>query len=429
MKLLIEKILIFLARNVIQKYQPLIVGITGSVGKTSTKYAVKTVLKKKYRVRADSKSLNTEIGFPLAILGKDIPGKSIFGWIKIFLSGFLLLLFRQKNFPEVLVLEYGADKPGDISFLTSIARPDIAMITGVGPTHLEFFKNVEAVVREKSVLAKRVKKGGTVILHADFPLLHPLEDELEERVLTYGFSSDAHISPRDIVQKWGEGIMFKAMCGGSVVPIFLKESAGEAHIGVVLGAIAVGVTLQMNLIEIGEALREYTPPPGRMRYVLGVKNTILIDDSYNSSPVALKKALEFLSLYPTDRRIAVLGDMNELGNDSDFYHEEAGRWVSQYGFDYLLTVGAQAKKIARSAIETGMDPKSIALFDKVKEAGHFLQEIMKEGDAILFKGSQNGIFLEEAVKEVMLEPLRAKELLVRQSDDWLQIKKKKGYLS
>ncbi len=419
---MIETILIFLAGGVLRKYRPKIVGITGSVGKTSTKYAVTTVLSKKYHVQGDKKSLNTEIGFPLAILGSDIPGKSVLKWMKIFFLGFFSLVFR-KQFPEILILEYGADKPGDIAFLTSIARPDIAVITGVGPTHLEFFKNVEAVVREKSVLAKKVKENGTVILHGDFPELLHLKKELKEKVLTYGFSLEAQVSAKDIIQKWGEGIILKATHNGSVVPIFLPEAAGDTHVGIVLGAIAVGIAFQMNLVEIGEALHEYIPPPGRMHYIPGIKNTLLIDDSYNSSPVALKKAIEFLASYPTKRRIAVLGNMNELGVDSDFYHESAGHFVAEHSIEYLVTVGVEARKLARAAVESGMNADCVTSFDYVKDASRFLQGLMQEKDVVLFKGSQNGVFLEEAVKEVMLEPLRAKELLVRQSDEWMKKKK------
>ena len=150
-----KKILYFtlklLSIAVIKKYQPKIIGITGSVGKTSSKEAIFSVIKKNWRVRRSIKNYNNEIGVPLTILNQDTGGKSIVAWIKIVIAGLKLLVFKNKKYPQILILEMGADKPGDIKYLTSIAPPDIAVLTAIGRSHLQNFGQLEKTIKEKAI--------------------------------------------------------------------------------------------------------------------------------------------------------------------------------------------------------------------------------------------------------------------------------------
>lgn len=429
MKRAIEKTLAFLARAVVRKYRPKIVGITGTLGKTSTKKAVLAVMQDNFRARADSKSMNTEIGFPLSILGRDMPGRSVLGWLGIFLYALGLLIFKTKKFPEVLVLEYGADKPGDIRYLTGIARPDVAVLTAISMVHMELFGTLENVKKEKSTLVRELGKDGVAVLNADFPEVEKLKEKLPGRVITYSLSGPADVCTSDLIQKWGEGVMCRIEHDGASVPVFVPGVAGQTAIYSVMGGIAAGVAIGLNLVDMGQSLEGMVAPPGRMRYLAGIKNTVLIDDSYNSSPVAAQKALEFLGSYPLEgaSKFAVLGGMNELGTHTEAAHEELGRQVARQGIDWLLTVGQAGSIIARAARENGMDEGRVASFDTSPEAGKFLQDKISEGDVILIKGSQNGVFTEEVVKEVMASPEEAKNLLVRQEPYWQGIKRKQGF--
>lgn len=426
MKKIIQIFLKFLARAVVKKYHPKIIGITGTVGKTSAKYAIRTVLESKFRVRADKKSLNTEIGFPLAILGFDIPGRSVWRWIKIFLSAIRVLLFHDSKFPEILLLEYGADKPGDIAYLLEIAQPEVVVLTALSPVHLELFGDLESLFSEKKLFVNALPENGVAILNIDFPEIQECISSVRAKIFTYSITkAQADLHTTQIIHHWGKGINAKIVFEGSTVPIFFHEAAGELHLGAVLAAIGVGIALGMNLVEISRAVTKYIPPPGRMRYLQGIKQTQIIDDSYNSSPKAAQEAVRFLASYqlpPMDgkklEKFAVMGDMNELGAFSEDFHEELGKYIAKENIDWLITVGEKSKHIARAARESGMDEGRIISFDNSVDAGKFLQEKIEEGDVILFKGSQNGIFLERAVKEILREPLRASELLVRQGHEW-----------
>ncbi len=426
MKHSIQLFLKFLAHALIKKYHPKIVGVTGTVGKTSAKYAICAILESKFRVRADKKSLNSEIGFPLAILGFDIPGRSMWRWMKIFLSGIQQLLFYDSNFPEVLVLEYGADRPGDIAYLLEIAQPHIAVLTALSPVHLERFRDIDSLFSEKKLLLDAIAEDGIAILNIDFSEIKEYSSSVRAKIFTYSIiQPQANLYTTQIIHHWGKGVNAKIVFEGSSVPIFLHEAAGELHIGAVLAAVGVGIAFDMNLVEIAEAVGKYIPPPGRMHYLQGIKNVQIIDDSYNSSPKAALEAIRFLAAYKLPEisgkkleKFAVMGDMNDLGAFSEDFHEEIGKYIAKEKIDWLITVGEKSKHMAEAARKEGMDEGRIISFDNSSDAGKFVQEKIEEGDIVLFKGSQNGIFLERAVKEILAEPLRAKELLVRQGPEW-----------
>jgi UDP-N-acetylmuramyl pentapeptide synthase len=185
-------------------------------------------------------------------------------------------------------------------------------------------------------------------------------------------------------------------------------------------AALAGLIFGMNLVKISEALTHYRAPAGRLRIIPGIKGSTIIDDTYNSSPTACHEALDVLRRLKAKRKIAVLGDMLELGRYTMAAHHEVGRLAAKV-VDLLITVGLRAKFIAEGAIEAGMAKKSVVSFQSVREAGLFLQEKIRENDLILVKGSQ-GVRMERIVLEVMAEPQNAAELLVRQSPAWQKIK-------
>jgi len=421
MKNLVEKLLGWLAKRIVKKYHPEIVGITGSVGKTSVKEITVGILRHSFSVRGSHKSYNNELGVPLTIIGVKSPGKSSAGWLNVFWQAIKLLICRDTDYPEILVLEMAANHPGDLEKLIKIAPCHISVVTSVSPSHLKFFKTVKKVAQEKRMLVSNLKKTDYAVLNRDDAEVFEMGKKTDADVITFGFHPEADVRTSDVVIKlsederpWPEGLYFKVIFKGSIVPMYLPGIIGEHSVYRASAAIAIALIFGMNLVEISNALRDIVMPPGRMRLLLGIKNTFLIDDSYNASPSAMKAALETLShvaIIGNGERYAVLGDMLELGQQTENSHREVGLRVAELGIDFLITAGEAMKGAAAAAKEAGMPENSIASFNTAEEAGKFLQEKIQTGDVALIKGSR-AMHMERIVKEVMVEPERANELLV-----------------
>jgi UDP-N-acetylmuramoyl-tripeptide--D-alanyl-D-alanine ligase len=437
---LLQSLLASLARGVIRRQRPFIVGVTGSVGKTSTKEAIRAVLAGGgKRVRSSPKNYNNEIGFPIAIIGGRAPGRSPFAWLGALLHGVVARSMRNRQYPEALVLEYGADHPGDLPYLTRIASPSVGVITAVGPAHTEFFRSVDRVIAEKRHLIAVLPKDGVAVLNRDDENVYGMRDRTRARVITYGFYAEADVRGVEYQATYGHsesarqvsgvngqvsqavptGIAFKVIARGSTVPVHLRGCIGRGHASSALAAVAVGVSQGLHLVEIAHALEQYQPPASRMRILGGVKRTVLIDDSYNSSPLAAVVALETLAeITPASRRVVMLGDMLELGALTEHEHQHVGELVAHRAFDLLVTVGEASRHTAAGARSAGMPADRVAEFATAADASRFVQDRLQPDDVVLVKGSQ-GMRMERVVKELMAEPLRAKELLCRQDDEWL----------
>lgn len=414
-----------MAKRIVRKYQPWVIGITGSVGKTMTKEAIALVLGDSFRVRKNERNFNTEIGVPLAIIGITDQPLSMIDWCGAAGRALWLILRRDPAYPTVLVLEMGADHPGDIAELISIVPCDIGVITAVGPTHLEYFQTVEAVLKEKSRLVNNLRPNGTAILNRDDDLVYPLRQKTKASVVTFGFAPDAMVRAQDFhmnIDPWvGDsytkvmgGSVFKINYHGSTVPVGFTGVIGTPAVYAALAATAVGVTMGLHLHTIAERLSRLKSAPGRLSLIRGIKHALIIDDSYNSSPAAAVEALSVLGTIASSgrRAWAVMGDMWELGAYTAQAHREVGAAVvAKAHAQYLVTVGERARDSARSAVSAGMRQEDVYSFAYTEEAGRFIQNKLKEGDILLVKGSR-GMHMERIVKELMAEPLRANELLV-----------------
>jgi UDP-N-acetylmuramoyl-tripeptide--D-alanyl-D-alanine ligase len=428
MKKIIQLKLKFFAKLILKKYKPKIIGITGSVGKTSTKEAVYTVLAEKFKLRRNEKNYNNEFGLPLTIIGASSPGRSVFGWLGVFGKAAGLILSKSKDYPKILILEMGVDRPGDMEYLMQIVKCDIGIVTLISHSHEEYFGDIKEIQKEKGIMIENLKPGGLEVLNFDDNLTKEISKRSRAKVLTFGFKKGASVQAEELVFSFENkkdienllGISFKMRYEGSFVPVLLSEVIGYNAIYAALAAATVGVAMEMNLVEIANALRKFNSPKGRMNLIDGIKHTLIIDDTYNSSPQSAMSALDIVSKIPVakeSRRFAVLGDMLELGNYSEEGHREVGRYVSKLGVNKLITVGERSRDIARGAEEVGMARDNIFEYTDIAEAGRFVQQRLKHGDLILIKGSQ-GMRMEKIVKELMAEPLRAKELLVRQEEEW-----------
>jgi len=422
-KTIIARLLRAEARFVLAKYRPRVVAITGSVGKTSTKDAVFAVVASGAHARRSEKSFNSEIGLPLTILGQPNAWSNPLRWLETLLDGLMLYISKQP-YPEWLVLEVGADRPGDIRSLAAWLSVDVAVITRLPevPVHVEFFDSPEAVREEKASLINALKQDGALVLYADDPSVLALRQRAHKaHIVTFGFSEGADVRAHGaeiILRSDGEplGIRAHVRAGGDSGILEIKGAIGAHALMSPLAAVAVGRALGKPLPDMLAALKGYEPPPGRMHLIEGEKGTVIIDDTYNSSPAAVHAALEALALTPAKRKIAVLGDMLELGRHSVDEHRKAGALVVGKS-DFLLTVGFRARDIAQGALDQGMPDGNIFQYEDAARAGKELETMLTEGDAVLVKGSQS-MRMERIVEEIMADPAHAGDLLVRQDPEW-----------
>ncbi|MEX1014703.1 MAG: Mur ligase family protein [Candidatus Paceibacterota bacterium] len=427
----IEKIIDFklklLAKATIWRYEPKIIGVTGSVGKTSTKKAIEKIISYSKTVRSSGDMRDRFRSLSLAIISNEKEGDSFVFWSKILFKSFLNLIIKDKKYPEVLVLEYGAEKPGNVRRLLDLVRPTISIITSLGdvPSHIESFSGVDAVIREKSRIISQLPSTGFAILNQDEREVLDMKEQTRAHVVTYGFDKESDIrisSFENLFNKDQTGVTFKVNYGGSFIPVRLENCLGKSKAYSSAAAAAVGLVFGINLVSISEALEEFQSPPGRLKVIEGIKKSLIIDDTFNSSPKSMEEALEVFKKIKKvkNRKIAVIGGTLDIGKKTLNIHEYFGKKLSKIS-DVLITVGMRGKIISESAIKNKMDKKHVHHFTNLKDIAETLQKEIKKGDLILVKGSEF-IRMENIIKEVMAEPNMAKKLLSRQNKYWLNKK-------
>ncbi len=394
MKNLLKLALKLVTKLVIKRYDPYIIAITGTVGKTSTKEAMVAVLSDKFNTRGSAGNLNTEFGAPLVFLKQGKAGESYLEWASILLKGVSLLVFRDKDYPEIIVSEIAADKPGDIEYLCSVIKPHISVITAVGevPVHVEFYNSVEEVAKEKAKLAFAAKDN--VFLCFDDPLVREMGEGI-----TFGFEkeADVYIHSFEHTQK---GVSF-AISHNKKDHRFHLPLIGKPAAYSFAAAFAVASYLGLEDISSDNIFS----PPGRMSLLEGIKETMIIDGSYNAAPASVFSALECLEDFPAKRRLAVLGDMLELGEHSLDQHRKVGERARSV-CDIVISVG-----------ELSREMNSDYHFQRSEDVASFLPDVIKKGDVVLVKGSQS-IRTEKVVYSIMKYPQKAEKLLVRQTSYW-----------
>lgn len=405
-RFIIKKILGFLTRKILKKYQPKIVAVSGSFGKTSTKEAIFCVLNNHFRVRRTPANLNTDIGVPLTIIdGKDAR-RNILGWFYNFWRGLKLILLKDKNYPEILVLEMAADRPGDLKYLTQLAPPDISVLTGIGepPVHLANYSSLEALLLEKSYLFRNLKADGIAILNEDSPNDY-FKKIIKTKLITFGFSDSSQLKildyrfhQEDFENLADSFITFNLEWQGNIVP-FKMPVIYKSYASSAAAAAAVALAFNLNLVMISDALTHFSPPEHRLSLKKGIKGTWLIDDSYNASPDSLLAALECLLQFQAKRKIAVLADMLELGKETEPAHLKIGKIIFNYT-DVFFAIGPKMKFAFEAASEESLYSERLFWFENSAEAKIPLQQFLKEGDLVLIKGS-HAMRMEEILNEIL----------------------------
>jgi UDP-N-acetylmuramoyl-tripeptide--D-alanyl-D-alanine ligase len=404
----LEWLLFFRAQKIIANVEH-IIGITGSVGKTSTRMAIAKVLSSKYKVQTSRHNFNTRMGILLSLFNIEEIGDSPKYWLRVLLRAY----FAKIPAPEILVLEYGVDTPKNMDELLSTVVPDIAVITPITPAHMDSgqFSSIEQIREEKLKLARAAKKG--IIANGfDKETARYIKTFNKSFISLFGEDQNSHII-LNRVHSHKNMISFHLNQEHFSAPVF-----GTFQAQIFVPAILLAKRNGISKKQIQNAINTYLPPPGRGRIFPGVHESSIWDFSYNSSPSATRAVLEsLLDIKHFSRKIILLGNMNELGKRSEKEHEIIGN-ISQKVSDLIFFVGKNSKAFLRG---TGIK-KNVTIFPDAQKAGNFLSTFLQPGDFLLVKGSQNGVFLEEAL-QYLLKRQDDKQYLCRQSKHWQRVRK------
>ncbi|MDD5355252.1 MAG: UDP-N-acetylmuramoyl-tripeptide--D-alanyl-D-alanine ligase [Candidatus Omnitrophica bacterium] len=346
-----------------------LIAVTGSVGKTTAKDIIAQVLSKRHEVLSNIGTHNNHIGVPQTI-------------------------FRLNEKHNICVLELGTSRFGEISYLSGITRPDVAVITNIGASHLEFFKNLEGVFKEKKTIVGKLKGPRVVLLNGDDVFLRNLKLPSGFKVFYFGQKEPCDFMASDI-----------AVENNAVVFSFNKKhkfrvnTLGKFNIYNVLAGIACGLIFGLSIEDIKESLNNFKFPDKRLNKINCPRFSI-IDDTYNSNPLSLRNAIESLiEIKAGGRKILVMGDMLELGKESVDLHRQIGSFVAEKPIDIFVTFGKLSKSAAQAAKAKSGNKQGIFIFDSKPELINFLKDKIQPGDAVLIKGSRR-LRMEEIVSSL-----------------------------
>ncbi len=425
------------AANVrIKQVNPKIVGVTGSVGKSSFVYMLDTVTKSNLKTKTTFKG-NSETGLPLEILGlrDQLNENNIFDWLKIlFLAPFKA--FIGQNF-EVLIAEMGVDgpkEPYNMSYLLKIVKPQIGVLLSIAPVHTQQFSEIldpqdkedkdkllKLITTEKGKLVTTIPSDGIAIINIDSSYIKDLIPDIKAKIVTFGEDKESDFKlTKSIIST--SGSEFEITHQSKKYSIHFKDYLLLKEYGLITTAVLASAdSLGLNLKDSAEELTQnFHLPPGRSSLIPGKKDSKIIDSSYNSSPVATNAMLEMLgSLKVKGKKIAVLGDMRELGPLTAKEHQNLASNI-QGNCDFVALIGpAMYEHTLPKLLELKFPKDKIVAFANSQGVEKYLEDkVLTKEDLILVKGSQNTIFLEEIVKDLMKDPNKANELLCRQSKYW-----------
>lgn len=403
---ILERILRWMSVSVLTRQKPFIIGITGSVGKTTTKDMIAHILRDHKKIWVTQKNYNNEIGVPLTVLCVEKNINSVGGIFHILIKWLNALI--GNDYPEILVVEMGVDRPGDMDYLMSIVDPDISVLTAVSQAHSEFFVSIEDIAREKQKIVTQMKKTGTAVINRDDHHVRNVEKKTDAHIVSYGTKDGSDFYASDIEVCFREcnvtGLSFKLNYKGKVIPVRLQNVIAEHLIYAALAALAVADAVQINVVEAIHDIADFVSSPGRMRLLEGRDDVLIIDDTYNASPKAMKAAIASLGSAPAERRIAVVGDMLELGKTSQEAHEKVADQLKENNIDAVFFVGEQMR-FAYKKMQKG-NRNNAFHFTSSQEAVADVLDYIEQGDVVLVKGSR-GMRMEKIVRKIAKDSTQA----------------------
>ncbi len=361
-----------LAKSIRERYEFLLIGITGSAGKTTTKEMIATLIGTERRTFKSWGNFNNQIGAPLCL--DNVPDDA-----------------------QVVVSEMGMNHAGEIAQIAGLMRPNIGVYTNIAPVHIEFFGTIEGIAAAKRELLENLAPNGTVIVNNDNVHVVRISNDFDGRKVTYGVEHDAQYRATNIRERGLLGTRFTLVAEGSERDLELVLP-GRHNLDNLLAAIATARAAGISWEGIERGVREVKPAYHR-GVMIPWNGATIYDDTYNSNPYALKRTLELMTQAEANRRVAVIGDMLELGEQEMQFHRDAGLAIPK-AIDVVVGVGKRTRALLDGAREAGFAEGALHHFDNAKEAGEFLKEEIREGDLVLIKGSR-GVGLDKAV--AMLE--------------------------
>lgn len=423
MKWLLKSILVGVLGNQVRRLRKLknfkIIGVVGSIGKTSTKLAIAKILGSEKRVLYQEGNYNDIVSVPLVFFGQKMPSLwNIWQWLKIILQNEVRVYLKYPY--DFVVVELGTDAPGQIAKFRKYLRLDIAVITAVASEHMEFFRNIEAVAEEEWSVSFYSK---LILANRDLCQIVP-ENIDNKKIIFYGkeFGSVYKI---ENVEKKENKFDFDISYEGKKIIGLSQEALSEVQLYSTCAAVIIAKQFKVSDEKIIESVFGIKSFSGRMQRLKGIKGSIIIDDTYNASPSSVKMALDALYNQQGGQRIAILGMMNELGDTSEEEHKKIGRYCNPKFLDLVVTIGKDANQfLAPEARKNGCE---VYQAKNSVDAGNFVKDKIlpaqagKEGTVILAKGSQNGVFAEEALKPMLAQKTDFSKL-VRQDEYWMKRK-------
>lgn len=418
-KKIVVAIITWESRLILNKYKPFVISVTGNLGKTGTKDAILAAISS-LQARGTSKSLNSEFGIPLTIIGAKSAFNNLFGWVAIIVKG--LKVYFSGKYPKYLVLEIGADRKGDIESVSKWLKSDIVVMTQFSdvPVHIENFSSREELIREKEYLLDTLKKTGLFIYNKECRDSVTIADKIDQKKISFGKTHGdvkASIIINDITQK---KVTARVM-GINREPVSLERGGviGDSPILCSLPALIIAKELGVDIKQALGNLKDMQSAPGRMKVLDGRLGSIIIDDSYNASPLATEHGIKVVGqLKGVRRKIMVIGDMLELGDYAKSEHYRIGTLVAMYA-NVLVTVGTRASSVADGAMDSGMGEGWVLKCENSTEAAKEIAKIIDSGDLVYIKGSQ-GVRMERVTKMLIAEHVDASEHLPRQEEEWLK---------
>jgi len=416
LKNILTKIFVKQANAILVKYNPKVVVVAGSVGKTSTKLAVAKILSNKYKVQYENGNYNVPLSVPFVVTGQRLPGLySLTGWLKAWRKGQRIL--KNGYDYDVVVLEYGVDHIGEMMEFSEICQPDIAVLTAISPEHMEFFKTLENVAKEELAVTNFAKK---ILINSETTDIKFVGMFAREGTnIQYYGSNQSDYLIESTTNDFGFLNISVAENSGNIICQSSTKMLGIHSLSSLAVASIIASEFGMQKPEIEQAVAEYNNPSGRMSVLNGKNNSTIIDDTYNASPLATIAGLTTLYEMPATKKIAILGNMNELGDYSVQAQQEVGQFCDKQKLDLIITLGEDANNyLAESAEANGC---KVIRTTSPLQAGQIILNELTDGAVIFAKGSQNGVYAEEAVKLMLADPADAQKL-VRQTKEWLNKK-------
>lgn len=414
LKQIVVAILAWQLKRLHKKHQFKVIAVVGSIGKTSTKLAVARVLSESYRVRFQEGNYNNIVTVPLIFFNQVEPAlTNPLAWVKVFIKNESLI----KNYPyDIVVIELGIDHPNEMAGFKKYIKADLAVVTALTAEHMENFESLSEVAQEEMTVSSFSQK---LLINKDLCPSEYLES-FSGAFLSYAIKQDATYRLIDLVFR-DNSASFSIQKDGTDWIKASQDNTSEPQLYSLLAAVAVAELMGMTPDAVVKGIDKIVPVAGRMQRLEGKKSSVIIDDTYNSSPDASKAALDTIYRMEASQKIALLGNMNELGAFSPTAHTDVGSYCDPQQLKLVVTLGPDANSyLAAAAEKKGC---KVVRTSSPHEAGRIILDALEEGGLILAKGSQNGVFAEEAVKQLLNNPADASKL-VRQSDAWLAIKQK-----